>query len=85
MAVPGEKPWPVQQEAAEVAWLLGALFFVQIIEAAGDEVSHVVAGLVQSSAQVNAYGTARLRVQVDGLADAVDRPGQWRSLPTYFS
>src|SRR5437588_4000375 len=30
--VPGDSPWPAQREAAEAAWLLGAPFFLQVIE-----------------------------------------------------
>src|ERR1700682_636021 len=33
---PGEDVWPLRKEAAEVAWLLGAPFVVQIIEGEGD-------------------------------------------------
>src|SRR5207244_7724260 len=29
--------WPEHDEAAEVAWLLGSPFFVQVIEGAGDD------------------------------------------------
>jgi nickel-dependent lactate racemase len=71
MAVPGEKPWPIQQEAAEVAWLLGAPFFVQIIEGAGDEICNIVAGLIQTSAEGQRLLNARWRVEVDNLADVV--------------
>src|SRR5262249_7653281 len=46
---PGEAPWPIRREAAEAAWLLGAPFFVQIIEGAGDAITHVVAGLADTS------------------------------------
>ena len=43
----------------------------RLSKAAGDEVSHVVAGLVQSSAEGQRLLDARWRVQVDGLADVV--------------
>jgi hypothetical protein len=33
---PGAEPWPALTEAREVAWLLGAPFFVQVIAGAGD-------------------------------------------------
>src|SRR5947209_20419660 len=36
LAVPGETPWPVRQEAVEAAWLLGAPFLVHVVEGAGD-------------------------------------------------
>src|SRR5262249_23983238 len=51
LEVPGNTPWPVRQEAAEVAWLLGAPFFVQVIEGRGDAVAHVVAGPQESDAE----------------------------------
>jgi hypothetical protein len=39
----------VREEAQEAAWLLGAPFFVQVIEAIGDGVAHVVAGTTEAS------------------------------------
>jgi nickel-dependent lactate racemase len=48
---PGSEAWPLRKEAAEVAWLLGAPFVVQIIEGEGDEIAHVLAGSVSTSAQ----------------------------------
>jgi nickel-dependent lactate racemase len=49
LAVPGEATWPARQEAAEVAWLLGAPFLVQLIEGAGEEIAHVIGGSLDSS------------------------------------
>ena len=46
---PAAKPWPVRDEAAEVAWLLGTPFLVQVIEGEGDTVQEVVAGLLDST------------------------------------
>jgi nickel-dependent lactate racemase len=71
MAAPGTKPWPAQQEAAEIAWLLGAPFFVQIIEGAGDEITHILGGLVQTSADGQRFLHDRWRATVDGLAEVV--------------
>jgi nickel-dependent lactate racemase len=71
LAVPGKKHWPVRQEAAEVAWLLGAPFFVQIIEGAGEEVAHVVTGLVDTSGEGDRLLDARWRVTVEQPADTV--------------
>jgi nickel-dependent lactate racemase len=51
LAVPGSAPWPVRREAEEVAWLLGAPFFVQVIEGAGEAVAHVLAGLADTSGE----------------------------------
>jgi nickel-dependent lactate racemase len=48
---PGEAAWPVRREAVESAWLLGAPFFVQAIEAAGDELADVVAGAAEAGVE----------------------------------
>lgn len=69
--VPGEAPWPTRQEAAEVAWLLGAPFMVQIIEGQGEEIAHIVTGLVDSSADGEQLLDARWRVSVTHSADTV--------------
>jgi nickel-dependent lactate racemase len=69
MAAPGKTAWPMRQEAAEIAWLLGAPFFVQIIEGAGDEVAHVVAGLIDSSAEGRKLLDACWHIEVSELAE----------------
>jgi nickel-dependent lactate racemase len=66
---PGKAPWPIRQEAREVAWLLGAPFLVQVIEGSGSEILHVVAGPVESSDAGQALLDARWRVEVDRAAD----------------
>lgn len=48
-AVPGSRPWPLREQAIEVAWLLGQPFYVQGIASAGDGVAHVVAGGADST------------------------------------
>jgi nickel-dependent lactate racemase len=68
---PGEKPWRAEQEAVETAWLLGAPFFVQVIEAAGDEVAHVVAGAADASAAGRQLQDACWRQEVGQAADLV--------------
>jgi nickel-dependent lactate racemase len=68
---PGDHAWPVQREAAEVTWLLGAPFLVQLIEGAGDEISHVVAGLADTSAEGQRLLNARWRGTVPGMVDTV--------------
>jgi nickel-dependent lactate racemase len=45
---PGAQPWPAHTEAGEVAWLLGAPFFVQVIEGAGDSVASIIGGAAPS-------------------------------------
>lgn len=49
LGVPNATPWPVQRATTETAWLLGAPFFVQVIESAGDGVAQVVAGTTEAS------------------------------------
>jgi hypothetical protein len=46
--VPEQEPWPLRQEAIEVAWLLGKPFFVQLIPAVGDGISTVVVGSTEA-------------------------------------
>ena len=39
----------LRQEAAEIAWLLGAPFLVQVVEGMGDNLAHVITGPVDTS------------------------------------
>lgn len=71
MDVPGDEPWPVRQEATEVAWLLGAPFIVQVIEGAGDGVAHILGGMVETSMDGQRLLDARWRVDVEQAADVV--------------
>jgi nickel-dependent lactate racemase len=71
MAVPGDKPWPVQREAEEAAWLLGAPFMVQVIEGSGEELVHVLGGDATSGREGQRMLDARWRVEVDRPADIV--------------
>ncbi len=59
------------KEAAEVAWLLGAPFMVQVIEGTGEEVVHVVAGLADTAEEGQRLLNARWRVEVDRPTDVV--------------
>ncbi len=68
---PGAQPWPIQQEAREVAWMSGAPFFVQVIPGAGDAVSGILAGPLESSGAGRALLDARWRVEFDRPADVV--------------
>jgi nickel-dependent lactate racemase len=70
-AVPGKEPWPVQREAEEVAWLLGAPFMLQVIEGAGNELTHILGGLADSGVEGQRLLNARWRITVDELADTV--------------
>ena len=59
----------LQAEAAEAAWLLGAPFFVEVIEAAGNGVAHVVAGTASAAAEGRRLLDAAWRQEAPGLAD----------------
>ncbi len=48
---PDAGPWPAREQAVETAWLLGTPFFVQVIEAAGDGVAQIVAGVAEASVE----------------------------------
>jgi nickel-dependent lactate racemase len=71
LAAPGAAAWPVRQEAQEVVWLLGAPFFVQVIEGAGDAIAHVLAGPLASCAEGQRLLDARWRERVAHPADTV--------------
>jgi nickel-dependent lactate racemase len=71
LTAPGGSPWPAQKEAVETVWLLGAPFFVQVIEAAGDEVAHVVAGAAEASVAGRELQDACWRQSVARPADLV--------------
>jgi Lactate racemase N-terminal domain len=57
--------------AVETAWLLGAPFFIEVIEAAGDGVAHVTAGTAAISAESRRQLDAFWRWEVPALADIV--------------
>jgi nickel-dependent lactate racemase len=69
--VPGAVPWPIRQEAAEVAWLLGAPFLIQVIEGAGDGIAHILGGSLDSSAEGQRLLDECWRITVDQRADVV--------------
>lgn len=71
MAAPDEAEWPVRDEAAEVAWLLGVPFLVQLIEGPGESLAHVVGGTADSSADAEELLDARWRTVVTQPADTV--------------
>ena len=68
---PGPGLWSVQREAAEIVWLLGAPFFVQVIEGSGDTIAHVIGGPAASSSAGRQLLDARWRIRVDEPADVV--------------
>jgi len=68
---PGAEPSLTRREAVETAWLLGAPFFVQIIEGTGGGWSQVVAGASEASAEAGRQLDARWRLAVSRRADLV--------------
>ncbi len=68
---PVNGPWPVQAEATEVAWLLGAPFLVQVIEGGGGEVLHILGGTVESNSEGQRLLDERWRVEAGQAADTV--------------
>jgi nickel-dependent lactate racemase len=71
MAAPGQTAWPARKEAAEITWLLGAPFFVQVIEGPENDVAHVLGGLSETSAEGQHRLDACWRVEVDQVAEVV--------------
>jgi nickel-dependent lactate racemase len=61
----------LRREAAEIAWLLGAPFLVQVVEGAGDDISAVVAGPVDTGEEGLRLCEARWGLTVADLADTV--------------
>jgi nickel-dependent lactate racemase len=61
----------LRHEAAEIAWLLGAPFLVQIIEGAGDDLVHVVAGPVDTGEEGRRLYDLRWKQRFSELADTV--------------
>ncbi len=64
LAPPGGSPWPPLREAAEVGWLLGAPFLVQVIPGTGDEISRVVGGSLGATAEGQRQLDERWRLSV---------------------
>jgi nickel-dependent lactate racemase len=71
LTVPGPTIWPVRQEAAEVAWLMGAPFLIQVIEGAGEAITHVVGGSMDSAVEGQRLLDGRWRLAVDGPVHTV--------------
>lgn len=60
-----------RQEADEVIWLLGTPFFIQIIEGMGDDVAHVVTGVLSSASAGENLLMANWRAEAEQEADLV--------------
>jgi nickel-dependent lactate racemase len=71
LAVPGAEPWKLKREAAEVAWLLGVPFLVQVIEGSDGSIVHVLGGPVETAAEGERLLDERWRVEVYEPADVV--------------
>jgi nickel-dependent lactate racemase len=61
----------VTEESAQVAWLLGTPFFVQVIEGAGDTIQDVVAGLPDCTEEGVRRHDARWRSTITDRPDLV--------------
>lgn len=68
---PGAVPWPLEREATEVAWLLGAPFLVQVIEGADTAINNVIGGTLDSSTEGRRLLDAAWRAEVEKPADVV--------------
>ncbi len=64
-------PQLVEGEAAEIAWLLGTPFFVQVIEDSGDRIHAVIAGLLASGAEAIRQQDARWRGTIHRQPDTI--------------
>lgn len=64
-------PEHVEGEAAEIAWLLGTPFFIQVIEGEGDTVQEVVAGLYDSAPEGIRRQDARWKGTIDTEPETV--------------
>jgi nickel-dependent lactate racemase len=71
LAPPGDESTLTRREAVETAWLLGAPFFVQVIEGSGDAWSRVVAGAADASEEAGRQLDVRWRLSVPRRADLV--------------
>ncbi len=71
MKAPNSAAWPLQEEATEIAWLLGVPFLLHVIEGAGEGVAHMVGGTVESAPECRRLLDERWRVRVERPAQTV--------------
>jgi nickel-dependent lactate racemase len=71
LAAERASPAGLRQQAAEVAWLLGAPFLVQVVEGAGDDIAAVAAGPVDTAEEGLRLYEARWGLTTADLADTV--------------
>lgn len=86
LAAPNAGTWKLKHEADEVAWYLGAPFFVQVIESGGGDILHIVAGAHEARRQGERLLDAAWHVTAEGPADlviaAIGGPGANHSFTT---
>src|SRR5262249_14890475 len=70
-STPDHGLWPLKQQAKEVAWLVGAPFFVQVVDGAGDAIDRVLAGPLDSTSGGERLLDARWRGVACHPADVV--------------
>ena len=68
---PTDHARPVRREAGEVSWLLGAPFYVQVIEGQGDDIVHVVGGPADTAADGRRWLDRCWRASASETADVV--------------
>jgi nickel-dependent lactate racemase len=71
MEAPGAEPETVRAEALEVAWLLSSTIFIQVVEADGDAIATIGAGLIAGSADGIRLQDERWRMTVEQPVDLV--------------
>ncbi len=68
---PGDEPSPPVKAAREVAWLLGAPFYVQVIEGTGDGIAAFVTGTHEASDEGRGRQDGRWKLPLPRAADLV--------------
>jgi nickel-dependent lactate racemase len=76
---------PEQEEAAEVAWLLGAPFFLQVLLGQAGAVTQVLGGLIGTSAEGVRLLDETWRARADATADVVVATVPGEAGPADFS
>jgi nickel-dependent lactate racemase len=71
LSAPTSGSWKLKHEADEVAWYLGAPFFVQVIEGDGGEILHVIGGSHEARRRGDHLLDAAWHVTVDHPAALV--------------
>ena len=69
--MPTDHAWHIRHEAGEVSWLLGAPFYVQVVEGCGDEIVQIIAGPADSAADGRRWLDRCWRATASALADLV--------------